>query len=220
MRKLALFPSALTFETCARPSNSDEAHHVHSASTSPILSQNEIVFRLLRAGGGKSTPTLRKTPSMSQMESTYLLPSSAKYVHVWPEAARSELLSTVCEICRAASPSNNMFGDELLDNEVVLLSGDREMLLLQSTLVLASNSDLDRGYKSHLEWSDARIRKLRSSSPVDGNGDEASTFFCFAPENADKLSQILLSITSLRLPKSQSWVIRHVKVPFVALWER
>eukprot|EP00873_Tetraselmis_striata_P039966 jgi/Tetstr1/460230/TSEL_005545.t1 len=113
-----------------------------------------------------------------------------------------------------------MFGDELLDNEVVLLSGDREMLLLQSTLVLASNSDLDRGYKSHLEWSEARIRKLRSSSPVDGNGDEASTFFCFAPENADKLSQILLSITSLRLPKSQSWVIRNVKVPFVALWER
>jgi len=144
----------------------------------------------------------RRTTAQGQATAKQFLLSTA-YVQAWPEAERAELLSIVGQLNEVSSPTT--FG-KILNQQVVLLLADRDLFLLQTTLVVASHSHIMRKFQTHLAWCEQMFRKLEGL-PISVDGE---TDFCFGVEEAETPSQ--------RFAESQNWVILHIILPFVRMW--
>eukprot|EP00873_Tetraselmis_striata_P027121 jgi/Tetstr1/447385/TSEL_034821.t1 len=139
-----------------------------------------------------------RSTAQGQVVRQFLL--STAYVRAWPEAERSRLLSLVGQINGAVGNPATL--GNMLENEPLLLMSDHDLLLLQTTLMVASNSHILRTFKTQTVWCDLMFEKLRGTSV---SLDEEAKF-CFSPGDA----------ASQRFARSHSWVLRHVVLPFVA----
>lgn len=143
----------------------------------------------------------RRTTAQGQAVKQFLL--STAYVQAWPEAERAELLSLVGQLNEISSPTT--FG-KIMNQQVVMLLANRDLFLLQTTLLVASYSHLTRKFKTHLAWCEQMFVKMEGL-PISVDGE---TDFCFGVEEADSPSQ--------RFAESQNWVILHIILPFVRMW--
>jgi hypothetical protein len=144
----------------------------------------------------------RRTTAQGQATAKQFLLSTA-YVQAWPEAERAELLSIVGQLNEVSSPTT--FG-KILNQQIIVLLADRDLFLLQTTLVVASHSHIMRKFQTHLTWCEQMFRKLEGL-PISIDGE---TDFCFGVEEAETPSP--------RFAESQNWVILHIILPFVRMW--
>mmetsp|Transcript_35861 Transcript_35861/g.64038 ORF Transcript_35861/g.64038 Transcript_35861/m.64038 type:complete len:517 (-) Transcript_35861:586-2136(-) len=134
--------------------------------------------------------------------STFMLRSA--YVRSFPEGKRAALLQLVKKLYSVTDTSKFQ---ELLNGErlfPLLTLDDRDVFLLQTTLLVASNSHLFRRFDEHTAWCKKRVADLQRQV-VCPNGDSV-----FAFDSPD----------SVRFAKSHYWVLQYIMVPFLEMWAR
>ena len=169
------------------------------------IAKTGATVRTMRKSGEmrKSGGSRRHRKSFHLNESLMEFLSCTMFFRTMEPDFRVELLARVRE---TLSATDSQMPQLMLDNEKEMELADRDMFIMQATLLVATYSHVFRKFKVHFQWCRNRVEALKGapmSSPFKtsfdlGEGDLKSRHFA----------------------QSQSLFLRNVIAPFLQMWLR
>ena len=148
--------------------------------------------------------SLRNTRSFHLNKSLIKFLSCTAFFQEMDPDVRFELLTRVKETLSATDPAMLKF---MLDNEKAMELSNRNILVMQATLLVATYSHVFRKFKVHCQWCRFRIEAL-TGQPMPAQRFEMS----FAMFEDDSMMR--------QYAQAHSWFLGKVMSPFLDMWVR
>ena len=162
---------------------------------------NDSKLKKTRKSSGTVKIERKKSALLNQSLLEFL--SDTLFFQTMETNRKAELLFLVSEALQATDP--NMFVTMLVHEADMTLS-DRDLQIMQSSILVAVHSHVFRKFKVHSAWSEGRINDLENTL-VSGAFDVE---FCLDAE----------SIHCTRYTQVHAWFLDTVILPFVQMWIR
>ena len=164
---------------------------------------NDACMAKAAAGKAKNRSTDRNKKSKRLNESLIDFLSCTMFFRGMATNVRVELLTRVMETLSATDPE---MLKHMLDNEKEMALADRDVLIMQATLLVATYSHVFRKFKVHYQWCKYRVEAL--------HGQPMSAPFKI------KFSLVENDLKMAHYAQAHSWFIGKVIAPFLQMWVR